>query len=126
MGIAEVLELNRFFIEKYRQEADEKTSKLLQAKNLAAMLSDRRKGPALKPSQINDALIALGLSSRSSVFDGGAKRYYYSLTEKGREFGRVGADTPTGRSLEWRPNVLPLLREFFQCQQNEQEPVKTS
>jgi hypothetical protein len=27
------------------KEADEKTSKLLQAKNLAAMLSDRRKGP---------------------------------------------------------------------------------
>ncbi|QFU04565.1 Phage regulatory protein Rha [Pseudoalteromonas sp. THAF3] len=113
---AELIEKMVDLAKKYREEAHDKTSRMLLPKNIAANLSDRRKGRVIHPADVNEALIALGFMTRSTDYVDGKKRYFYDLTDRGREFGRVGSATKTNRSLEWRAGVLPILEEYFDAQ----------
>jgi len=97
LSIDELLEQSTKMLEKYRTEARDKTGKLLLASTLAAMLSDGRKGVKIKPSDVNEALVEMGLMEKHASYAAGSKRYFSTLTEKGAEFGRVGIDTPTAR-----------------------------
>lgn len=111
---AEMIHETANLAKKYMEEAHDKTQRLLKAKELAHLLSNYEAGRVFRPHDITVALQDMGLLERRIEQQGCIRCYFDSLTAKGRPLGRIATDTKTQRSLEWRPDVIPMLKAHLQ------------
>jgi hypothetical protein len=82
-------------------------------------------GRKIKPADVNQALVELGLQVRME------KEQVWELTLSGREYGQTLLATSktnkwSGTQVKWFKSVIPLLEEYFPSQEDPNEPAENS